>query len=52
VALTGSDAQGDTLSLRGTLDETGKVLTMSFSANGSASGRCEAIRGIATLQKQ
>lgn len=51
VALVGSDADGDSLSLKGTLDNTGKVLTMTFTANGSASGRCESIRGTATLQK-
>jgi hypothetical protein len=52
IALVGSDADGDSLSLRGTLDDTGKVLTMTFTANGSPSGRCESIKGTATLQKQ
>jgi hypothetical protein len=52
VKFVGSDAQGDSLSLRGTLDQTGKILTMTFSANGSASGRCESVKGTATLQKQ
>lgn len=52
VALIGSDPEGDSLSLKGTLDSTGKVLTMTFTANGSASGRCESIRGTATLKRQ
>lgn len=52
VVLAGSDADGNSLTLRGTLDKAGTLLTMNFIANGSASGRCQTINGTGTLRRR
>src|SRR5439155_18848779 len=39
--LAGSNEEGDSLTVRGTLDSTDALLKASYIMNGSASGRCE-----------
>lgn len=51
IVLAGSDADGDSLTLRGTLDKSGTVLTMTYIANGSASGRCQTTNGTGVLRR-
>jgi hypothetical protein len=52
VVLSGSDAEGDNMTVRGTLDNTGTLLTVTYILNGSASGRCETDDGTGTLGKR
>jgi hypothetical protein len=52
VVLSGSDADGDTVTFRGDIDSTGKVLNLSFIMNGSPSGRCETDDGKGALDKR
>jgi len=52
VVLAGSDATGDTVSFRGTVDSTGTVLSLHYIINGSPSGRCEIDDGAGTLGKR
>ena len=52
VVLAGSDAEGDNMTLRGTLDSTGTVLTATYILNGSATGMCETDNGTGTLGKR
>ena len=52
VVLAGSDAEGDSITLRGTLDTSGNLLTMRYIVNGSASGKCETDQGSGTLGKR
>ena len=52
VVLAGSDKEGDNITLRGTLDNTGTLLTLTYVLNGSASGRCETDDGTGTLGKR
>lgn len=52
VELAGSDAQGDNIIVRGTLDKTATLLTANFVINGSASGKCETDTGSGTLGKR
>ena len=52
VVLAGSDEEGDSLTVRGTLDSTGTLLTTSYILNGSASGRCETDDGTGNLGKR
>ena len=52
VELAGSDAQGDNLTLRGTLDDTGTILNSSYILDGSATGKCEPEGGKGTLTRQ
>ena len=51
VTLAGSDDEGDNITLRGTVDATGKMLKASYILNGSASGRCETDGGTGNLAK-
>ena len=52
VVLAGSDAEGDNMTLRGTVDSTGTVLTATYILNGSATGMCETDNGTGTLGKR
>ena len=52
VVLAGSDAKGDSVTFRGTVDNTGTMLTLHYIINGSASGRCEIDNGDGTMGKQ
>jgi hypothetical protein len=52
VVLAGSDADGDNIIFRGSLDSTGTLLAMNYVVNGSASGRCESETGKGTLAKR
>jgi hypothetical protein len=52
IVLAGSDQQGDNITLRGTLDDTGAILKSAYILDGSATGRCETDDGTGTLTKQ
>jgi hypothetical protein len=52
VVLAGSDDDGDSLTFRGTLDESGTLMNMRYIANGSASGRCETDQGSGSMGKR
>jgi hypothetical protein len=52
VVLAGSDEEGDSLTVRGTVDSTGMLLKASYVMNGSASGRCETDDGTGNLGKR
>lgn len=52
IVLGGSDADGDTITFRGTIDTAGTLLDLSFVLNGSPSARCETDQGRGSMQKQ
>jgi len=52
VVLAGSDADGDNITFRGTLDSTGTLLSLNYVLNGSAGRRCETDNGSGTLGKR
>jgi hypothetical protein len=52
VILAGSDSEGDSVTLRGTMDTSGTLLKLRYIVNGSASGRCETDQGSGTLGKR
>jgi hypothetical protein len=52
VVLAGSDADGDNVTFKGTLDSTGTLLTMNYILNGSAGHRCETDQGTGTMGKR
>lgn len=52
VVLEGSDSQGDSVSFRGTVDDTGTLLKLDYTINGSPSGRCEIDNGTGTMGKR
>jgi hypothetical protein len=52
VVLAGSDSEGDNITVRGTPDSTGTLLTSTYILNGSASGGCETDHGTGTLGKR
>lgn len=52
VVLAGSDDEGDSLTFRGTLDQTGTLMNMRYIANGSASGKCETDQGSGSMGKR
>ena len=52
VVLAGSDADGDSITFNGTVDNTGTILTLHYIINGSASGRCEIDDGNGTMGKR
>jgi len=49
VVLEGSDAAGDGVSFRGTVDNTGTELNLNYIINGSPSGRCEIDNGTGSM---
>jgi len=52
VVLAGSDEEGDSMTVRGTVDKTGTILKANYILNGSASGRCETDDGTGNLAKR
>jgi len=52
VVLAGSDAEGDSLTIHGTLDSSGSLMQGTYVLNGSASGRCETDNGTGNLAKR
>lgn len=52
VVLAGSDQQGDNITLRGAIDNTGTLLKATYILNGSASGKCETDDGTGSLAKR
>ena len=52
VVLAGSDEEGDNITVRGTVDNTGTLLKSTYILNGSATGRCETDDGTGTLAKR
>jgi len=52
VVLAGSDEEGDSMTVRGTVDKTGTLLKANYILNGSASGRCETDDGTGNLAKR
>jgi hypothetical protein len=52
IVLAGSDAKGDTVTFRGTIDSTATLLTLDYTINGSASRRCEIDNGTGTMGKR
>lgn len=52
IVLGGSDADGDTVTFRGTINPEGKLLDLSFVINGSPSARCETDQGRGSMAKQ
>ena len=52
VVLAGSDEEGDSITVRGTVDNTGTLLKATYILNGSASGRCETDDGTGSLARR
>jgi hypothetical protein len=52
VTLAGSDQDGDSLTIHGTLDSTGSLMQATYILNGSASGNCETDDGTGNLGKR
>ena len=52
VVLAGSDKDGNNMTVRGSLDNTGTVLKSTYILNGSATGGGETDDGMGTLTKQ
>src|SRR5436309_11601858 len=52
IVLAGSDEEGDSMTVRGTVDSTGTLLKASYILNGSASGRCETDDGTGSLARR
>jgi hypothetical protein len=52
VVFAGSDSEGDSLTLRGSLDSSGALLQTNYILNGSPSGRCETDQGTGSLVKR
>ena len=52
IVLAGSDEEGDSMTLRGTVDKTGTLLKASYILNGSATGKCETDDGAGSLAKR
>jgi hypothetical protein len=51
VVLAGSNANGDSITFKGTLDSAGTQLSMTYILNASASGKCETDDGAGSLDK-
>jgi len=52
VVLAGSDEEGDSITVRGTVDKAGTLLKASYILNGSATGRCETDEGTGSLARR
>jgi len=52
VVLAGSDEDGDSITVRGTVDSTGTLLKATYILNGSATGRCETGDGNGNLARR
>jgi hypothetical protein len=51
-SLAGTDEDGNTITFEGTIDKTGRLLTLHYVTNGSATGKCESDDGIGNLEKR
>jgi hypothetical protein len=51
-SLAGTDKDGNTITFDGTIDKTGRLLTLHYVTNGSATGRCESDNGMGNLEKR
>ena len=52
VELAGSDADGDSVTFSGTVDNAGSLLKLNYIINGSPGGRCEIDDGTGTMAKR
>ena len=52
IVLAGSDEEGDSITVRGTVDKTGTLLKVNYILNGSATGKCETDDGAGSLAKR
>jgi len=52
IVLAGSDEGGDSMTVRGTMDESGTILKSTYIMNGSATGKCETDDGTVNLAKR
>ena len=52
VVLAGSDQEGDSLTVHGTLDSSNSLMQATYILNGSTSGRCETDDGAGNLSKR
>ncbi len=52
VVISGTNEKGDTITLVGTLDRAGSIMTLKYLTNGSVSGKCESDDGMASLAKK
>jgi hypothetical protein len=52
VVLSGRDEEGNSITIRGTLDNTGSVMQARYILQGSASGGCDMENGIGNLGKR
>lgn len=52
VVMAGSDEDGDNITVRGTVDDTGTLLKSTYILNGAATGRCETDNGTVNLAKR
>jgi hypothetical protein len=50
--LAGTDEAGNTITFEGTIDKTGRLITLHYVTNGSASGECESDDGTGNLEKK
>jgi hypothetical protein len=50
--LAGRSKAGENITLKGTVDSSGKQLDLTYIVNGSGSARCETDQGAGTLDKQ
>jgi hypothetical protein len=51
-SLAGTDEGGNTITFDGTIDKTGRLLTLHYVTNGSATGRCKPDNGTGNLEKR
>jgi hypothetical protein len=51
-SLAGTDKDGNTVTFDGTIDKTGRLLTLRYVTNGSATGKCESDNGVGNLEKR
>ena len=51
-SLAGTDEGGNTITFDGTIDKTGRLLTLHYVTNGSATGRCMPDNGMGNLEKR
>jgi hypothetical protein len=52
VVLSGSDEDGNNITVRGTVDSAGTMVKAKYVLNGSATGKCEADTGTGSLAKR
>ena len=52
IVLAGGDNEGNHITFRGTIDQTGTLLNLKYILNGSASARCESDDGAGTMGKR